>query len=75
MAIFKIFDPATAMSPIANSKLVRWSLLLNQYDYSIEFKSTKKHGNADMMSRLPCAEQNDNEEDMFYMIYRLQIAI
>ena len=68
-AIYKMFDPQTAMSPVANSRLVRWSLLLNQYDYSIEFKSTENHGNADILSRLPCPDQSSIEEvDMIYSI-------
>ena len=52
-AIKKIFDPSTAMSPIAAGRLMRWSLFMSQCDYSIEYRATKQHGNADMMSRLP----------------------
>ena len=39
---------------------------------SIEFKPTKKHGNADMMSRLLCVDENGIEEKD--MIYSLQIS-
>ena len=60
------------MSPVANSRLVRWSLLLNQYDYSIECKSSKIHGNADMLSRLPCPDQSSIEE--VDMIYSIQVS-
>lgn len=33
--------------------LHRWSLFLGAHDYTIEFKGTKLHANADGLSRLP----------------------
>ena len=38
---------------MAASRLQRWALVLAGYSYSIEFKPTNKHGNADSLSRLP----------------------
>ena len=35
-----------------NQKLMRWSLLLEEYDYEIEHKSGKMHSNADTLSRI-----------------------
>ena len=58
-ALFKIFNPNSEMSSIAASQLVWWSLLLNQYNYTIMFKPTKTHANADMMSRLLCDDESD----------------
>ena len=70
-AIRKIFDPSTALSPIAAARLVRWSLMLTQYDYAIIFKSSKNHCNA-MFSRLPLpVESKSPAEDT---IYSIQIA-
>lgn len=35
------------------ARLQRWALFLGAHDYTIEFKGTKLHGNADGLSRLP----------------------
>ena len=37
---------------MAASRLQRWAILLSTYTYDIEYKPTKEHGNADMLSRL-----------------------
>ena len=71
-AIKKIFDPSTELSPIAAARLVRWALILNQYDYEIEFKPTKEHGNADMLSRLPRSITSDLPVDN--LLCSLQIS-
>ena len=70
-AIKKIFDPKTEIGPIAAGGLVRWSLILSQYDYELEYRSTKKHCNADMLSRLPRTVKSELPVDN--MIYSLQI--
>ena len=70
-AIKKIFDSKTEMSPIAAGCLVRWSLILAQYDYELKFRSTKEHCNADMLSRLPASVKSELPVDN--MIYSLQI--
>ena len=59
------------MSPIAAGCLVRWSLILAQYDYELKFRSTKEHCNADMLSRLPTSVKSELPVDN--MIYSLQI--
>ena len=71
-AIKKIFDPETPLSPIAAGRLVRWALILSQYDYKIEFRSTKEHCNADMLSRFPRAVVSDLPVDN--LVYSIQIA-
>ena len=48
-----IFDAKTAIPTLAAARLVRWSVMLCVYDYEIEFKTSKQHANADMLSHLP----------------------
>ena len=50
----------------------RYALYLAAHDYSIEYRSTKKHCNADDLSRLPLDEKGDDESstdsvDIFHM--------
>ena len=71
-ALRTIFDLNTATSPIAASRLVRWSLFLSQYNYSIQFKSSSEHYNADMLSRLPLVGKSDHIEEV--TICHMQIA-
>ena len=42
-----------ATSSQASARIRRWSLLLSAYDYTIAFRKTQKHQNADALSRLP----------------------
>ena len=71
-AVRKIVDPHTELSPIAAARLVRRALILNQYDYKIEFKQTKEHCNADMLSRLSRAIESELPVDN--LIYSIQMA-
>ena len=52
---------------LAPNRLARWSLMLSQYDYTLEYRSTKQHGNADALSRLPVGPDllfdGDNDVD------------
>ena len=48
-----IFGSKQGIPPLAAARLQRWALILSAYDYSIEFKPTGRHANADGFSRLP----------------------
>ncbi len=37
----------------ASGRIMRWALTLSSYEYSLVFRPTGKHGNADALSRLP----------------------
>ena len=39
--------------PLAAARLQRWALIVAAYQYNIQYKPTKEHGNADGLSRLP----------------------
>ena len=51
--LLAIFSPRKGIPAMAASRLQRWAILLSAYTYDIEYKPTKEHGNADMLSRLP----------------------
>ena len=51
--LLALFGPNKATPLLAANRLARWALLLNQYSYSIEYRKTTDHGNADALSRLP----------------------
>ena len=51
--------------------MARWLEILGEFDFKIEHRPGRKHGNADALSRIPCkqcgkgvlAEDQDNSED------------
>ena len=46
------------LAPVqASSRIQQWALSLASYEYTISFRSTSKHSNADTMSRLPLPNQ------------------
>lgn len=47
-----------ATSVQASARIRRWSLILSAYEYSITFRGTHEHGNADTLSRLPLQKTN-----------------
>ena len=63
--LIALFGPKKGTPTLAANRLARWALMLSQYDYSIEYRKTSHHGNADALSRLPVGpdEQFDREED------------
>ena len=56
-----LFGPKSKVTALAAGRLQRWALLLSSYDYTIEFRSTKAHANADGLSRLPLPTQDEGE--------------
>ena len=62
--LLALFGPKKPTPALAANRLARWALLLNQYDYLVEYRKTKNHGNADALSHLPVGEDKefDGEE-------------
>ena len=51
-----LLGPKKAIPPLAAARLQRWALLLSSYNYTIEYRSTHQHANADGLSRLPMSD-------------------
>ena len=56
-----LFGPKCVIPPLAAGHLQRWALLLSSYSYTIEFRPTKSHANADSLSRLPLQDASSGE--------------
>jgi len=57
--LLSILSPKTNVPPVTAACMQRWAIFLSAYDYNIEFRGTIKHANADSLSRLPLAEDDD----------------
>ncbi|XP_014661629.1 PREDICTED: uncharacterized protein LOC106804796 [Priapulus caudatus] len=58
-----IFNPSKALPVMTAVRLQRYAVFLSSYQYDIEYKSSKKHLNADALLRLPLAEVDTFEGD------------
>ena len=62
-----------APSQQASARVRRWSLFLSSYEYTMTFRKTQSHGNADALSRLPMsieyAEPKDPPELVLLLEY------
>ena len=68
-----IFSPSKSTPVTSAARLQRYALFLSGFNYDIEYKSTKRHTNADGLSRLPAPssfKDDDDEtdaEDIFHL--------
>ncbi|PFX30124.1 Uncharacterized protein K02A2.6 [Stylophora pistillata] len=61
-----IFPPRKSIPVVTVARLQHYALFLAGYDYSIQYKNTKVHSNADGLSRLPLVtEAKEKEEKLF----------
>ena len=51
-----LFSQSKGTPLLAANRLARWALWLNQFNYTIEYRKTADHGNADALSRLPAGD-------------------
>ena len=59
-----ILGPKEGIPPLAAARLRRWALILSAYQYSIEFRKTEAHANANGLSHLPVTDQPWEERDV-----------
>lgn len=57
-----LFEPKKPIPNVISPRMLRWALLLNSYDYSIQYVEGKKLGNADALSRWPTRDQSTEDE-------------
>jgi len=55
--LMHLFGAERAVPSQASARIQRWALTLAMYEYTMAFKPTTAHGNADALSRLPLPEQ------------------
>ena len=51
--LLRLLSEEKLTSPQASACIRRWSLFLSRFEYTIKFRGTKEHANADALSRLP----------------------
>lgn len=59
--LVSIFNPRKGVPVMSATRLQRWALFLGAHSYDIEFKGTKKHCNADGLSRLPLSTSEEEK--------------
>ncbi|KAL5515676.1 hypothetical protein EMCRGX_G000877 [Ephydatia muelleri] len=75
-------DASEATPALAANRLARWALMLGQYHYTIEYRKSAEHGNADALSRLPVgpdvtfdAEEGEADVDMVCTIKTISLQL
>ncbi|KAL8581042.1 hypothetical protein ACOMHN_012693 [Nucella lapillus] len=58
-----LFCPKNGTPLLTANTLARWALWLNQFDFTIEYRKTADHGNADALSRLPSGDDIDFDRE------------
>uniref|UniRef100_A0A7I5EEM7 RT_RNaseH domain-containing protein n=1 Tax=Haemonchus contortus TaxID=6289 RepID=A0A7I5EEM7_HAECO len=61
--LLAIFGSKKGVPVYTANQLQRWALIVKNYDFTIEYRSTTNFGQADALSRL-IAEQSTTEEDV-----------
>lgn len=57
--LVSLFGPTKGTPALAANRLARWALILSQYEYTIEYRNTEQHGNADALSRMPLGPDSE----------------
>ena len=65
--LLHLLGPKSAIPTMAASRMQRWAILLSQYDYTIEYHSSKDNAVADALSRLPHEDSDDGTEGAVYV--------
>ena len=73
--LVSIFHPEKSLPAMTTARLQRYAIFLSSHNYSIEYRKTVQHGNADGLSRLPLALSNTDStnEDVDTVYYASQL--
>ena len=63
-----ILGPQTAVHTLAALRMLRWELILQAYQYDIEYRKSEQQANVDMLSRLPDPHETAGEELSIYNV-------
>ncbi|UYV66659.1 K02A2.6-like [Cordylochernes scorpioides] len=71
--LMHLFSPHKPIPVCAASRIKRWSLKLGAFHYSVEFRKTDDHGNADSLSRLPlkAVERESIDEEQVLLLRKM----
>lgn len=67
-----IFGPGKPIPNVISPRMLRWALLLNSYDYEIQYVEGKKLGNADALSRWPSKDSGSEVEEEYAGVLLLE---
>ena len=60
-----LFHEHKKIPEMAISRIQRWAIILSSYQYSIQYRSTEKHYNADVCSRFPLKKTDESVEEIY----------
>ncbi len=57
-----LLGPKSGIPTLAAARLQRWALILMGHNYTIQYRRSEEHSNADALSRLPCGDSTEATE-------------
>ena len=73
--LLSIFSPAKGIPVATANRLQRWAICLMGYTYTIRYKPTRLHGNADGLSRLPAGPDDSFVDEDAHQVHRIHIEL
>ncbi len=70
--LLAMFKETQGIPPQASGQIQQWDLTLSAYEYTLVFRTTAQHGNADALSRLSLPDQPKETPQPAETIYLMQ---
>lgn len=67
--LLTLFNEDKPITKQASNRIQRWAWKLAAYEYTMAFGTSKQHGNADALSRLPLREVPELSPDLPEVIF------